>query len=258
MARCSSIGVEDVQLHFCDDFEGFCPSAVPRHRVPKTRTPTIGRSSGAVDEPPPPYQAHGNTHHTTDALPPTASGSCQPQILGQVREMSSNRDGVRRQSPLEIQRHVLRGVPANLVLRRCARLLSSAAGSEATFQLSAPTDHLEAFISHNWSVGRSRKWLALSLHWHFLSALGLWGPHCRRAVRGQLVGMVASLRRRRPPCAAIRASIVLSVVLLSSTSSSCLAPTCCLAASCATTKSSWTRRAFTRLTRSSNASGLSL
>ena len=36
---------------------------------------------------------------------------------------------------------------------------------------SKSTDDLQAVVSHNWSVGRSRMWLALSLHWYFLSAL---------------------------------------------------------------------------------------
>ena len=65
-----------------------------------------------------------------------------------------------RRSPLEMNRNLLRGVPADLVLRRCARLLSSAASSYATYDCSARTDHLSAFISHNWSV-----------HFNFLSAL---------------------------------------------------------------------------------------
>ena len=95
----------------------------------------------------------------------------EPCVVGKASEGSPVQERPQRQSPLEIQRHVLRGVPANLVLRRCARMFSGSAGSEATYLLSRPTDHLGAFVSHNWSVGRSRKWLALSLQYNFLSAL---------------------------------------------------------------------------------------
>ena len=95
--------------------------------------------------------------------------------------------------------NMLRGVQSGVVLHRGASLLSSAAGSAATFKLSTPTDHLEAFISHNWSVGRSRKWLALvSLHYNFSVALVCGIPGCRCAVRGQLRGLVAAPCRRRP------------------------------------------------------------
>ena len=169
MARCSGIGVEDVHLRFCDDSEGFCPTAVPRPYVPRTRTPPTRRSSGTEHAPPPLSQKQDDP--STDASPPSTNDPCQPQILGEVRELRSDHDGARRQSPLEIERHVLRGVPANLVLRRCARMFSGSAGSQATYLLSRPTDHLGGFVSHNWSVGRSRKWLALSLHYNFPGAL---------------------------------------------------------------------------------------
>ena len=85
--------------------------------------------------------------------------------------LSSDQEEARSRAALAMDGNMLRGVQSGVVLRRGANLLSSAAGSAATFQLSTPTDHLEAFLSHNWSVGRSRKWLALSLHYNFSGAL---------------------------------------------------------------------------------------
>ena len=173
MARSSSssIGVEDVQLHFFDDVSGFCPCAVPRLRDP--RTGTIRRSSCSSEEQLPASQRHRDTDRTNDELHPTTSVPCQPQVLGQVRMLSSDQEEARSGAALAMDGNMLRGMKSGVVLRRGASLLSSAAGSAATFnfKLSTPTDHLEAFISHNWSVGRSRKWLALSLHYNFSVAL---------------------------------------------------------------------------------------
>ena len=166
----SSIGVEDVQLHFSDDVAGFSPPAVPRLRDPRTGTSWI-RPSCSSDDQPPASQTHRDTDRTNDELHPKTSASCQPQVLGQVRMLSCDHEEARSGTALAMEGNMLRGVQSGVVLRRGARLLSSAAGSAATFQLSTPTDHLEAFISHNWSVGRSRKWLALSLHYHFSGAL---------------------------------------------------------------------------------------
>ena len=138
-----------------------------------------------------------------------------------------------------------------------ASLLSSAAGSAATFELSTPTDHLEAFISHNWSVGRGRKWLALLLHYNFSAAL----------VCGILIAAVLCVVSSVDGCRSLLsttktrntwACTVLPVVFWRSTSSSCSALMSYLASSCATTMSSWTRCASTRSTRSCNARGLSL
>ena len=76
-------------------------------------------------------------------------------------------------SAVSMETSILRGVRGDVLLRRCAHLLKNDGGSADTFRLSRPVDHLDAFISHNWSVSRHRKWLALSLHCNlFIAAVG--------------------------------------------------------------------------------------
>ena len=65
----------------------------------------------------------------------------------------------------------LRGVRLDRVLRGRARLLQNAQGSDATFLLSEPVDHLDAFVSHNWCVSRVKKWIALCFHYNMSLAL---------------------------------------------------------------------------------------
>ena len=86
------------------------------------------------------------------------------------------------ESPLDIQRHMLRGVPANLVLRRRARLLNGAAGSEATFSV---------FEVNGRPAGRClpqlERWSKPNVAGAFSSLVfpqrsSLWGPHCRSTV----------------------------------------------------------------------------
>ena len=171
MVRCSGIGVEDVHLNFCTDAEEFCPSAVPRLRDARTKAPAVIGSRHPLDTDPLSCAAHRDGDRTSGELQPTEIEPCVPQLLGQVREPRPHQNGAGSRAAFAVDSNILRGVQAGVVLRRGARLLSSAAGSEATYLLSRPTDHLEAFISHNWSVGRSKKWLALCLHFNFLSAM---------------------------------------------------------------------------------------
>ena len=150
----------------CDgfpDFFAFTCNCMESASAVEAETYSAGGGHTSLNEPPP-----SSTSRSSDALTTSLDEPC---VVGKVSEGSGVQERPRRQSPLEIQRHVLRGVPANLVLLRCAKIFNGAAGSEATFLLSRPTDHLGAFISHNWSVGRSRKWLALSLEYNFRSAL---------------------------------------------------------------------------------------
>ena len=63
------------------------------------------------------------------------------------------------------------GVQVDRVLRGGARLLQNAQGSDATYRLSEPVDHLDAFVSHNWCVSRVQKWIALSFHYNMSLAL---------------------------------------------------------------------------------------
>ena len=166
------IGVEDVHLQFRHDLEGFCPSAVPRIRHAKTITLSAIGSPLSVDEDPLSVDAHRDGDRTRQELQPRGEiEPCVPQILGQVRETGRDQHGAGSHTAFAVNSNILRGVQAGVVLRRCAWLLKSAAGSEATFLLSRPTDHLGAFISHNWSVSRCKKWVALCHHFNFLGAL---------------------------------------------------------------------------------------
>ena len=93
-----------------------------------------------------------------------------PEVVDRISEGPVVRSP-QHQSPLEIKSDVLRGVRTDVVHRRRATLLSSAAGSEATYLLSRLTDHLGAFLSHSWCVSRSTKWLALCVHFNLWTAL---------------------------------------------------------------------------------------
>ena len=119
-------------------------------------------------------------HSSVPVFPPSqstdsASANCSEQDEAESSEAASS---VNAASCRQVDARVftfrdnimLRGVQSNVVLRRRASLLSSAAGSATTFELSRPTDHLDGFISHNWCVGRHKKWLALSLCWNMLPA----------------------------------------------------------------------------------------
>lgn len=65
---------------------------------------------------------------------------------------------------------LLRCVPLATVLRCGGRILSGSAGDAATYALSRPVHHIEAFISHNWAVPRKRKFLTLSMYYNFNKA----------------------------------------------------------------------------------------
>ena len=65
----------------------------------------------------------------------------------------------------------LRGVRLDRVLRGGARLLQNAQGSDATYRLSEPVVHLDAFVSHNWCVSRVKKWIALCFHYNMSLAV---------------------------------------------------------------------------------------
>lgn len=66
---------------------------------------------------------------------------------------------------------LLRGSRLSSVMRRGAAILSSPAGSAATFDLSEEVTAIATFISHNWSVPRARKFFCLALYFNFRSAL---------------------------------------------------------------------------------------
>mmetsp|Transcript_23610 Transcript_23610/g.50369 ORF Transcript_23610/g.50369 Transcript_23610/m.50369 type:complete len:533 (-) Transcript_23610:508-2106(-) len=61
---------------------------------------------------------------------------------------------------------LFRGTPLSCVMRNCGRIWKNSSGSADTYHLSHPVEVLRTFISHNWSVGRFQKYIALCLHFN--------------------------------------------------------------------------------------------
>ena len=137
--------------------------------VVEAETCSSGCGGASFDEPLP--SSFDSARDSGASLPWHADEPCMPEVVENMSRPSAVEVQPKQRSPFEMKSSLLRAVPTDVVLRGCARLLSSSAGSEATYQCSTPTDHLEAFISHNWSVSRIKKWVALSVHFNFLSAL---------------------------------------------------------------------------------------
>lgn len=66
---------------------------------------------------------------------------------------------------------IFRGTPLARILRRHAAVLQNSEGSGATYDMSEGVDHIDTFISHNWSTPRGDKFLTLSLYFHLVPAL---------------------------------------------------------------------------------------
>ena len=56
-----------------------------------------------------------------------------------------------------------RATPIDKVMHCFGRIFETSAGDESTFELSAPVDKIDWFLSHNWAVPRYSKLLALLL-----------------------------------------------------------------------------------------------
>lgn len=61
---------------------------------------------------------------------------------------------------------LLRGTQLSSVMRVGCSIMASSSGSASTYQLSDQVKQLDTFISHNWSVQRYKKFLALCLHFN--------------------------------------------------------------------------------------------
>lgn len=68
------------------------------------------------------------------------------------------------------QQTLLRASFLSTVMRRSATIFADSKGSAATYELSHPVHHIDAFISHNWSVPRLDKFLCLALIFNQLYA----------------------------------------------------------------------------------------
>jgi len=67
--------------------------------------------------------------------------------------------------------HLLRGSDLSTVMRRRGHIFADSRGSASTYNLSESVRHLDAFISHNWSVPRFQKYLCLALHFNLRLAV---------------------------------------------------------------------------------------
>ncbi|CAE8673549.1 unnamed protein product [Polarella glacialis] len=63
-----------------------------------------------------------------------------------------------------------RGVDVTKVLRRFGKLFTHSVGTEEDYQLGQPTHEVSAFITHNWSLNRWKKYLALCCYFHIVPA----------------------------------------------------------------------------------------
>lgn len=66
---------------------------------------------------------------------------------------------------------LLRATKLTEVMHCCASILAESAGSEETFALSQLVDSIDAFLSHNWTVPRWKKFLCLILHFNLQRAV---------------------------------------------------------------------------------------
>lgn len=71
---------------------------------------------------------------------------------------------------------LLRATKATSVLHRFGQILSNNQGSAETYEQSEPVGSIDYFISHNWSTKRSKKFLALAVHFN------LWPAVCAAVV----------------------------------------------------------------------------
>eukprot|EP00428_Durinskia_dybowskii_P014241 CAMPEP_0170211944 /NCGR_PEP_ID=MMETSP0116_2-20130129/5590_1 /TAXON_ID=400756 /ORGANISM="Durinskia baltica, Strain CSIRO CS-38" /LENGTH=583 /DNA_ID=CAMNT_0010462483 /DNA_START=153 /DNA_END=1900 /DNA_ORIENTATION=- len=66
---------------------------------------------------------------------------------------------------------ILRGSSVDKVLRRFAHVLGKQECTAEYYELSERVDHIDAFISHNWSTPKNLKFLTLALHFNLLPAI---------------------------------------------------------------------------------------
>lgn len=71
------------------------------------------------------------------------------------------------------QEHLLRGTRLFSVMRGCGKLFASSKGTERTYAMSENTICLDAFLSHNWSVPRWKKFVALAYIFNLSAACGV-------------------------------------------------------------------------------------
>jgi len=107
----------------------------------------------------------------------TSRGTSQERPRGrQVLKDSELRssDMVQDLLTFEGNESLLRGSSLSVVLRGCGSIFKNSKGSAKTYQLSQVVAGIDSFVSHNWTVPRKTKYLALVYHYFF--ARSIVGP----------------------------------------------------------------------------------
>ncbi|CAE8613208.1 unnamed protein product [Polarella glacialis] len=102
-----------------------------------------------------------------------------PEPIGSLMEDNFSRLGTDRSpktssaSKLSLKfsdKSLCRGVVVTKVLRRFGKLLSHSVGTEEDYQLGQEVHEVSAFITHNWSMNRWKKYMALCCYFHIVPA----------------------------------------------------------------------------------------
>eukprot|EP00929_Paragymnodinium_shiwhaense_P007653 TRINITY_DN11155_c0_g2_i5.p1 TRINITY_DN11155_c0_g2~~TRINITY_DN11155_c0_g2_i5.p1 ORF type:complete len:559 (+),score=76.07 TRINITY_DN11155_c0_g2_i5:567-2243(+) len=94
----------------------------------------------------------GKTTSSTVSTMSSRRSVCSSEIVKQLTNLESP--------------DLLRGTPYVHVLRAFGNILYNSQGSASSYALSQPVDQISAFISHNWSVPATAKFLALTLYFN--------------------------------------------------------------------------------------------
>ena len=88
---------------------------------------------------------------------------------------------------------LLRGIPMNSLLSWGASVLANSKGSASTYKLSQVAAGLDIFLSHNWSVSRLRKFLALAFYFNLGAAVAAASVAAALCFSLQAVGLLPLL-----------------------------------------------------------------
>jgi len=70
--------------------------------------------------------------------------------------------------------NLLRASQLKVVMKDWAAILRSNQGSAATYEMSMPVKHINAFISHSWQKWWAQKFVCLAMHFHFRTTFNLF------------------------------------------------------------------------------------
>ena len=70
--------------------------------------------------------------------------------------------------PLDVS--LVRGAPLRVLLRRGGDVFKTSEGTAESYGLSSQVSHVDTFVSHTWRTPKTKKFMALSLHFNFAIA----------------------------------------------------------------------------------------